>query len=373
MVSDDGNSRGRTVVKSPTHSRSSSTSSVKSTHSCTFPNCEKTYSKPSLLTQHLRSHTNERPFKCQTCDSSFLRKDHLERHVTTHFDDKPFKCSHCGKGVATAQHLKRHEITHTKSFKCEFENCSESFYKHQSLKAHVSRVHCQSNLICVKCQKSFARPYRLAHHMEKHHGDSPAYQCTFTNCVRCFKTWSALQLHMKSDHPKVSCPICFKKCVGGDGLRMHMSVHESKTIQIWNCSFCCDSFPLKSELVSHCNKLHNQNAEYAPEELPHAPSPLPETPLTPPMSVEDDEVLETCKWHSARRSSTQSLPDALDSASAISLISTNVDEKRLSCSYRSCDRMFKRDYDLQRHLSWHEHMKVKLQRRCDELAQENLR
>lgn len=126
-------------------SRASSSSARPKNYICDEPDCGKAYSKPSLLEQHKRSHTNERPFKCSEtgCDKSFLRKSHLQAHLLSHEDQesKPFQCATCGKGVNTLQHLKRHEITHTKSFICTFEGCNESFYKHQSLRHHTLSVH----------------------------------------------------------------------------------------------------------------------------------------------------------------------------------------------------------------------------------------
>jgi len=48
----------------------------------TCPVCGKMFSKKrkSNLQVHLRTHTNERPFKCSTCSRGFKQKAHLEKH-----------------------------------------------------------------------------------------------------------------------------------------------------------------------------------------------------------------------------------------------------------------------------------------------------
>lgn len=366
-------------------SRASSSSVRPKNYECDEPGCAKAYSRPSLLEQHKRSHTNERPFKCtQTgCDKSFLRKSHLQAHVLSHEGqgNKPFQCSTCGKGINTLQHLKRHEITHTKSFVCTFEGCDDSFYKHQSLRHHILSVH-EKKLTCYRCNKSFNRPYRLAQHNIKYHSDSPAYQCDHQGCFGNFMTWSALQLHVKTEHPKIKCSVCGKGCVGKKGLRSHMNIHdEEKMVKLWNCNYCnIGKFFKKADLIDHYNTYHDQNL---PDDLlkPSEREQLDKLLNERDSTTNDLNTLEGLQsngfvevlsdddnqdndyvpngFHASQKS-MNSLNFTLDSgkASIVDLILNNYLKRKLRCPKKNCDRMFSRNYDLQRHLKWHEsHLK----------------
>lgn len=51
------------------------------------------------LTQHLRSHTKEKPYECNICLQKFSIKGNLKRHMMTHTGERPHVCDECGKGI----------------------------------------------------------------------------------------------------------------------------------------------------------------------------------------------------------------------------------------------------------------------------------
>ncbi|KAH3685914.1 hypothetical protein WICPIJ_003103 [Wickerhamomyces pijperi] len=325
-----------TPLSSVPPSRASGPSSRPKIYTCDYEGCSKVYAKPSLLTQHQRVHSETRPFSCALCDSAFFRESHLKVHMISHSSEKPFKCSTCGKGTNTAQHLKRHEVTHTKSFHCEYEGCGESFYKHQQLRHHKLSVH-EKALTCEYCGKSFPRPYRLANHKQKHHGSAPAYQCDFPGCMTSLKTWSALQLHMKTEHPKLNCTVCNKGCVGEEGLRMHMLVHDQeKSLKVWKCTECSQDFQKKEELIVHCRNDHG----FIPNNI---------------QELEKKDNIVTVAGKRVTQEQIKKLIERREiNVMDILTKSSQAEVELMQCSYKNCQRTFKKEFDLKRHLEWHD-------------------
>ncbi|KAJ7724815.1 hypothetical protein DFH07DRAFT_1003554 [Mycena maculata] len=64
-------------------------------HKC--PVCQATFTRPQHVARHMRSHTGDRPYKCQHCGDQFARSDLLSRHVNKcHAAEKARDHSHTG-------------------------------------------------------------------------------------------------------------------------------------------------------------------------------------------------------------------------------------------------------------------------------------
>ncbi|EKM60953.1 uncharacterized protein PHACADRAFT_133931 [Phanerochaete carnosa HHB-10118-sp] len=218
-------------------------------YKCSHEGCTKAYAKPCRLAEHERSHTGVRPFTCINCNKSYLREAHLQAHARSHLPNssRPLVCEEpgCEKRFWTAQHLRVHSELHrgNKPFKCIESSCEAAFLKHHQLREHICSAHAPPGAKPYRCShpgcdKSFLTNQKLRGHMRTH--DEKRYTCVHADCLASqnnspayYPTWTALQHHMRTDHP----PKCPRSSCNGKtfksqrGLRAHMKLHEQIEVE----------------------------------------------------------------------------------------------------------------------------------------------
>ena len=62
------------------------------------------------MLEHLKAHTQEKPFSCDQsdCKMGFKSKGELRAHEKTHSEERPFNCE-CGKSFKAMCYLKKHQ------------------------------------------------------------------------------------------------------------------------------------------------------------------------------------------------------------------------------------------------------------------------
>jgi DNA-directed RNA polymerase subunit RPC12/RpoP len=84
---------------------------VEGVHMCTT--CHSTFTSPTTLAVHMRSHMDQQSYVCVVCARSFGYESSLRAHMYTHTADRPYKCEQCTSTFIRSSHLRQHMFAHT--------------------------------------------------------------------------------------------------------------------------------------------------------------------------------------------------------------------------------------------------------------------
>ena len=248
---------------------------------CTFNGCNKLFNRQAKLIQHLRSHTDTRPFVCPhaPCTKAYLRDSHLQHHIkSAHTQIRDYVCTWtgCGKAFATGTRFRRHIAGHEGNTKtCTIDGCGQVFRKHSTMEAHIQKVHegikphvCQFLDDGGKmCGMGFDRSAQLRSHEGRMHSRN-TFECAIClpdqdgNVRPLFPTYSALQEHIKADHPP-TCEQCGLACTSKSALKSHIEVKHGGTSLEERKNFTCPEpgcgrgFTKKGNMNAHVQSAHS--------------------------------------------------------------------------------------------------------------------
>ncbi|XP_063153110.1 zinc finger protein 64 [Candoia aspera] len=262
LSGENGEPRTATLITPPTKSRSkkSSASVAQKKFNCSYPGCQfKTSYGMKDMERHLRTHTGDKPHKCEVCGKSFGRKDKLKMHMRSHSGVKPYKCKHCDYTAAESSSLNKHQRIHSdeRPFKCQI--CPYASRNSSQLTVHLRSHTGDAPFQCRLCPAKFKINSDLKRHMRVHTGEKP-YKCEFCE-VRCAMKGN-LKSHIRIKHNMENafrCLVCKFQCGNKTSLRQHLRTHQpEQPVKCSECSYSCSN---KATLKVH-ERIHSKDRPF---------------------------------------------------------------------------------------------------------------
>ncbi|EFP11668.1 hypothetical protein CRE_27760 [Caenorhabditis remanei] len=97
--------------------------------------CPSDQFQPHNIGQHYRLHTNS-VYACQHCGKRG-RRNYLMSHVRTHTGERPYSCDTCSKSFSDASTLRRHRLVHTGEKKYQCPVCGRAIARKDNVKVHI--------------------------------------------------------------------------------------------------------------------------------------------------------------------------------------------------------------------------------------------
>ncbi|XP_074067318.1 zinc finger protein 335 isoform X2 [Macrotis lagotis] len=140
------------------------------------PVCSRVYPMQKRLTQHMKTHSTEKPHMCDKCGKSFKKRYTFKMHLLTHIQaiaNRRFKCEFCEFVCEDKKLLLNHQLSHVsdKPFKCNF--CPYRTFREDFLLSHVAVKHTGAKpFACEFCHFTTRHKKNLRLHVRCRHSAS---------------------------------------------------------------------------------------------------------------------------------------------------------------------------------------------------------
>ncbi|XP_030358466.1 zinc finger protein 335 isoform X2 [Strigops habroptila] len=140
------------------------------------PVCNRIYPMQKRLTQHMKTHSTEKPHMCDKCGKSFKKRYTFKMHLLTHIQaiaNRRFKCEFCDYVCEDKKVLLNHQLSHMndKPYKCSF--CKYSTFREDFLVSHMAVKHTGGKpFACEFCHFTTKHKKNLRLHVHCRHAES---------------------------------------------------------------------------------------------------------------------------------------------------------------------------------------------------------
>ncbi|XP_055539514.1 zinc finger protein 658B-like [Wyeomyia smithii] len=197
---------------------------------------------------------------CYICDTPHETLDERDEHLNSHIDMVPYRCETCSsesecvvsKSVLT---LNRHRLMHHLPHKCDF--CFRRFISTGSQYTHVWSMHMGNNegLTCDYCGKGFNQKRSFQAHVRRHrYKANGKYSCNVCGETCGSSLLLARHTRKHTGEKNFACPYCSKTFSRACNLLTHKRIHTDERCH--QCAECGASFRNNATLRKHHDRYH---------------------------------------------------------------------------------------------------------------------